>query len=169
VLYKKVIAAAALTGNETVIDTYCGIGTIGMVLAKAMTSAKTNREGRVIGVELNKEAVKDARANAKRNNIQNIQFVAADATEYMLDMANDGARADVVILDPPRSGCTNEFVQATASISPNRIVYVSCNPETLGRDLGWFKSAGYKAKEAWPVDMFCFTQHCECVVLLERK
>jgi 23S rRNA (uracil1939-C5)-methyltransferase len=87
----------------------------------------------------------------------------------MLKMAENGEKADVVILDPPRSGSTQEFVKATAAIAPRRVVYVSCNPETLGRDLEWFKKAGYMAKEAWPVDMFCFTEHCECVVALERK
>jgi 23S rRNA (uracil1939-C5)-methyltransferase len=161
VLYKKAIAAAQLTGNETVIDAYCGIGTIGMSMAP--------KAKRVIGVELNKNAVKDAKANAKRNNIQNIHFIAADATEYMLHMAEKGEKVDVVILDPPRSGSTEEFVNATAAIAPKRVVYVSCNPETLGRDLGWFTKAGYRAIEASPVDMFCFTQHCECVVALERK
>jgi 23S rRNA (uracil1939-C5)-methyltransferase len=160
VLYKKAIAAAALTGTETVIDAYCGIGTIGMSMAQ--------KAGRVIGVELNKQAVKDAKANAKRNNIKNIHFIAADATEYMLNLAEKGEKADVVILDPPRSGSTQEFVKALAVLSPKRVVYVSCNPETLGRDLGWFKKAGYKALEASPVDMFCFTEHCECVVTLER-
>jgi 23S rRNA (uracil1939-C5)-methyltransferase len=161
VLYKKAIAAAELTGSETVIDAYCGIGTIGMAAA--------SKAGRVIGIELNKDAVKDAKANAKRNNIQNIHFIGADATEHMLKMAENGEKADVVILDPPRSGSTQEFVKATAAIAPRRVVYVSCNPETLGRDLEWFKKAGYMAKEAWPVDMFCFTEHCECVVALERK
>ncbi len=161
VLYKKAIAAAGLTGTETVIDAYCGIGTIGMSVA--------SKAERVIGIELNKDAVKDAKTNAKRNNIKNIHFIAADATEYMLGMAEKGEKADVVILDPPRSGSTQEFVQATSAISPKRVVYVSCNPETLGRDLGWFTKAGYKAIEAFPVDMFCFTEHCECVVALERK
>jgi 23S rRNA (uracil1939-C5)-methyltransferase len=161
VLYKKAIAAAGLTGTETVIDAYCGIGTIGMSVA--------SKAERVIGIELNKDAVKDAKSNAKRNNIKNIHFIAADATEYMLGMAEKGEKADVVILDPPRSGSTQEFVQATSAISPKKVVYVSCNPETLGRDLGWFTKAGYKAIEAFPVDMFCFTEHCECVVALERK
>jgi 23S rRNA (uracil1939-C5)-methyltransferase len=161
VLYKKAIAAAALTGTETVIDAYCGIGTIGMSMAP--------KAGKVIGVELNKDAVKDAKSNAKRNNISNIHFIAADATEYMLNMAEKGEKADVVILDPPRSGSTQEFVHAVSAIAPKKVVYVSCNPETLGRDLGWFKKAGYKALEAWPVDLFCFTQHCECVVALEKK
>jgi 23S rRNA (uracil1939-C5)-methyltransferase len=161
VLYKKAIQAAGLTGKETVIDTYCGIGTIGMAMA--------SKAERVIGIELNRDAVKDAKANAKRNNIQNIHFIAADATEYMLHMSQKGEKADVVIMDPPRSGSTEEFVKATAAIAPKKIVYVSCNPETLGRDLGWFRKAGYKAVEAWPVDMFCFTEHVETVCLLSRK
>ena len=158
-LYKKAIQAAALTGRETVIDAYCGIGTIGMTMAA--------KAGKVLGVELNKQAIKDAKANAKRNNISNIHFVAADATEYMLQMAEKGQRADVVVMDPPRSGSTEEFVKAVASISPDRVVYVSCNPETLGRDLEWFKKCGYKAQEAWPYDMFPFTEHVECVIMMQ--
>ena len=158
-LYKKAIQAAALTGKETVIDAYCGIGTIGMTMAA--------KAGKVLGVELNKQAIKDAKANAKRNNISNIHFVAADATEYMLQMAEKGQRADVVVMDPPRSGSTEEFVKAVASISPDRVVYVSCNPETLGRDLEWFKKCGYKAQEAWPYDMFPFTEHVECVIMMQ--
>jgi 23S rRNA (uracil1939-C5)-methyltransferase len=161
VLYKRAIAAAALTGKETVIDAYCGIGTIGMSMAP--------KAGRVIGIELNANAVKDAKANAKRNNIPNIHFIEADATQYMLKMAGKGDKADVVILDPPRSGSTQEFVKALAAVSPKRVVYVSCNPETLGRDLGWFEKEGYKATEAWPVDLFCFTDHCECIVALEQQ
>lgn len=160
VLYKKAVQKAGLTGEETVIDAYCGIGTIGMVMA-----AKARR---VIGIELNEDAVRDARANAKRNNIGNIQFVAADATEYMTQMSENGERADVVVLDPPRSGSTQEFVKAVAAIAPKKVVYISCNPETLGRDLEWFKKAGYKAVEAEGVDMFAFTNHVECIVLMSR-
>lgn len=161
VLYKKAIQAAALTGKEHVIDAYCGIGTIGMCM-----SAKA---GRVTGIELNKEAVKDAKSNAKRNNLKNIHFVAADATEYMTRMAQNKEQADVIVLDPPRSGSTEAFVRAAASLRPSTIVYVSCCPETLGRDLAWFAKAGYIAKEAWPVDMFGFTEHVETCVLLSRK
>ena len=159
-LYKKAIQAAELTGKETVIDAYCGIGTIGMAMA--------SKAGRVIGVELNAQAVKDAKANAKRNNINNIHFVNADAAEYMTQMSENSQRADVVVLDPPRSGTTEEFVKAVALVKPSRVVYVSCNPETLGRDLEYFKKAGYKAKEAWGVDMFPFTGNVETVVLLTR-
>ncbi len=160
VLYKKAIQAAALTGKETVIDAYCGIGTIGMAMA--------SKAGKVLGIELNKDAVKDAKANAKRNHIDNIRFAAADATEYMTRMSYEEEKVDVVVMDPPRSGSTEEFIKAVGSLAPKRVVYVSCNPETLGRDLGWFKKQGYQATEAWPVDMFGWTEHCETVVLLSK-
>ncbi|MDE6992785.1 MAG: 23S rRNA (uracil(1939)-C(5))-methyltransferase RlmD [Lachnospiraceae bacterium] len=159
VLYKKVIQAAGLTGTETVIDAYCGIGTIGMCMhAKA---------GRVIGIELNGQAVKDAKANAMRNHLEHMHFAAADATEYMTRMSQKGERADVVVMDPPRSGSTEAFVRAAASLHPRCVIYVSCNPETLGRDLGWFAKEGYAADEAWPVDMFGFTQNLEVVVKMQ--
>lgn len=161
VLYKKAVQAAALTGNETVIDAYCGIGTIGMAMA--------SKAGKVLGIELNKDAVRDAKANAKRNHIENIRFVAADATEYMTRMSAEHEKVDVVVMDPPRSGSTEAFVKAVGSLKPDRVVYVSCNPETLGRDLGWFKKQGYVAEEAWPVDMFGWTEHVECCVKLGRK
>ena len=161
VLYKKAIQAAGLTGKETVVDAYCGIGTIGMAMA--------SKAGKVLGIELNRDAVKDAKANAKRNNLNNIHFVAADATEYLTSMAQEGAKADVVVMDPPRSGSTEEFIQAVAQLAPERVVYVSCNPETLGRDLESFKKVKYCAVEAWPVDMFGWTNHVETVVLLSHK
>jgi len=160
VLYKKAIAAAGLTGKETVIDAYCGIGTIGMTMA--------SKAGRVLGIELNKDAVRDAKANAKRNNINNIHFVAADATEYLTEMAAEGAHADVVVMDPPRSGSTPEFIEAVAHLAPEKVVYVSCNPETLGRDLELFKAQRYRAEEAWPVDLFGWTGHVETVCLLSK-
>ncbi len=161
VLYKKAIQAAALTGTETVIDAYCGIGTIGMVMA-----AKAKR---VIGIELNSDAVRDAKENAKRNNIDNIRFVVGDATEYMTSMSENSEHADVLVLDPPRSGSTESFVKAAASIAPKRIVYISCNPETLGRDLKWFHKAGYRTVKAEGVDMFAFTNHTEAIVTMQRK
>lgn len=161
VLYKKAIAAAGLTGKETVIDAYCGIGTIGMAMA--------SKAGKVIGVELNKAAVRDAKENAKRNHINNIHFTAADATEYMTQMSDAGKTVDVVVMDPPRSGSTEEFIKATAKLAPEKVVYVSCNPETLGRDLEWFQKNHYRAVEAWPVDMFGWTEHVETVCLLSKK
>lgn len=160
VLYKKAIAAAGLTGKETVIDAYCGIGTIGMAMAP--------KAGRVIGIELNKNAVRDAKSNAKRNQINNIHFINADATKCMVQMANNDEKVDIVVMDPPRSGSTEEFVKAVAYLAPKKVVYVSCNPETLGRDLGWFKKKGYTAVEAWPVDMFGWTEHVETVCLLSK-
>ena len=159
VLYKKAIQAAGLTGKETVVDAYCGIGTIGMAMA--------SKAGKVLGIELNRDAVKDAKANAKRNNLNNIHFVAADATEYLTSMAQEGAKADVVVMDPPRSGSTEEFIQAVAQLAPQRVVYVSCNPETLGRDLESFKKVKYCAVEAWPVDMFGWTNHVECAIMMQ--
>lgn len=160
VLYKKAIQAAGLTGKETVIDAYCGIGTIGMAMA--------SKAGKVLGIELNRDAVKDAKANARRNQINNIHFVAADATEYMTTMSENGTKADVVIMDPPRSGSTEEFIRAVALLAPDRVVYVSCNPDTLGRDLEVFKRQRYQAVEAWPVDMFGWTNHIETVCLLSK-
>lgn len=159
VLYKRAIQAAGLTGKERVIDAYCGIGTIGMCM-----SAKA---AHVTGIELNAQAVKDAKANAKRNHINNIHFIAADATEYMTRMSQNGEKADVIVMDPPRSGSTEAFVKAAASLKPSRIVYVSCNPETLGRDLAWFGREGYRAQEAFPVDMFGFTEHVEVILSMK--
>ena len=159
VLYKKAIQAAGLTGKERVIDAYCGIGTIGMCMS--------SKAGHVTGIELNAQAVKDAKANAKRNGINNIRFIAADATEYMTHMSQNGERADVIIMDPPRNGSTEAFVKSAVSLKPSRIVYVSCNPETLGRDLAWFAREGYRAQEAWPVDMFGFTGHVEVIIMMQ--
>jgi 23S rRNA (uracil1939-C5)-methyltransferase len=160
-LYDKAMKAANLTGKETVIDAYCGIGTIGLVAAK---HAKE-----VIGVELNKDAYKDAIANAKRNEIQNAKFYNADASEFMVKLAAEKKAIDVVFMDPPRNGSTDTFIEAVASLAPKKVVYVSCNPVTLERDLRVFEKQGYEAKEAWPVDMFPWTGHVETVVLITRK
>lgn len=155
-LYAKAIEAAGLTGKETVIDAYCGIGTIGIVASK--------KAGKVIGVELNKDAVRDAIENAKRNQIENIQFYQNDAGKFMVNMAAQGERADVVLMDPPRSGSTEEFMDAVALMKPKKVVYISCNPETLERDLVYFEKKGYRAKGAWPFDLFPMTNHCEVVI-----
>lgn len=160
-LYNLAIQAAGLTGKETVVDAYCGIGTIGIV---ASAHAKE-----VIGVELNKDAVRDAVTNAKMNQVKNIRFYANDAGRFMVQMASEGAKADVVFLDPPRSGSTEEFIKAVKVLSPKRVVYISCGPETLARDLKVFEKCGYKAKEAWGVDMFPMSGHVEAVVLLSNK
>ncbi len=159
-LYKKAISLAMLNGNERVIDAYCGIGTIGMVASK--------QAGEVIGVELNKDAVRDAINNAKANGIKNIRFVCDDASDFMVKMAAAGEKADVVIMDPPRAGSTEVFMKSVIKLSPQRVVYVSCNPETLSRDLEFFTKNGYVAESAWPIDMFCFSEHVECVVLMSK-
>lgn len=162
VLYKKAIKLADLKGKERVLDAYCGIGTIGMAASK---HAKE-----VIGVELNPDAVKDARANAKINGVKNIQFYQNDAGKFMVQMAaQEGKGAiDVVFMDPPRAGSDEAFMSSVVKLAPKKVVYVSCNPETLARDLAYFKKNGYEAKEAWAVDMFPFTGHVECVILLQK-
>lgn len=159
-LYKTAAEFAGLTGKETVIDAYCGVGTIGLSMASKAKS--------VIGVELNKDAVKDAIANAKLNNITNARFIAADASDYMESMAAAGEKADVVIMDPPRSGSTEKFIESVNILSPSRVVYISCGPDTLARDLAIFKKKGYKVEKIQPYDLFCFTGHVETVVLMSK-
>ena len=159
-LYAKALEYACLDENSTVIDAYCGIGTIGMAAAKTA--------GAVTGVELNKDAVRDAISNAKRNGMKNIGFVCADAGDFMRAMADEGESADVVFMDPPRSGSSKKFIQSMLSMKPERIVYISCNPETLARDLNFIIKGGYTVKEMTPVDMFPFTNHIETVVLLVK-
>ena len=161
VLYGKALEYMELTGNETVIDTYCGTGTIGILASK--------NAGKVIGVELNADAVRDAKFNAKRNNIENIEFYTADASDFMVEMAKSGESADVVIMDPPRAGSDERFMSSVVTLSPKRVVYVSCSPETLARDLKYFIKNGYNVKRIQPVDMFPHTNHVESVVLLTRK
>ena len=160
-LYGKALELAGLSGRETVIDAYCGTGTIGIIAS--------GQAGRVIGVELSRDAVRDAVSNAKRNQIKNIQFYCEDAERFLLDMAAKGEQADVVIMDPPRSGSTEAFMDAIARMGARRVVYVSCNPETLARDVRYMRKLGYVGKEAWGVDLFPFTRHVETVVLLSHK
>ena len=159
-LYQTAIDYAQLTGKETVIDAYCGIGTISLIAAK---HAK-----KVIGVELNGDAVKDAKINAKENNISNAEFYKGDAGEFMVKMAENGQKADVVFMDPPRSGSDEKFMSSVVKLNPKRVVYVSCGPDTLARDLKYFSKNGYKVKKIQPVDMFPFTEHCETVCLLTK-
>lgn len=160
-LYGKAIEYMELTGSETVIDTYCGTGTIGILASK--------KAGKVIGVEVNADAVLDAKYNAKLNETSNIEFYTADASEFMVEMAKEGGCADVVIMDPPRAGSDQRFINAVAKLSPQKIVYISCNPETLARDLNYFLLKGYKTCRIQPVDMFPHTNHIECVCLLTRR
>jgi len=161
VLYKKALELAKLTGRETVIDAYCGIGTIGLCAAP--------RAKQVIGVERNPAAVKDAAANARRNKIANARFVCADATEWMAAAAGEGLHPDVVFLDPPRAGSTPECIAAVNKMKPRRVVYVSCDPETLARDVAAFTRLGWRAAKFCPVDLFPQTKHVETVVLLSHK
>lgn len=161
ILYQKAIEFASLTGKERVIDAYCGTGTIGLL---ACENAKE-----VIGVELNKDAIRDAITNAKRNGIRNIKFYNSDAGEFMQDMAAKGEKADVVIMDPPRTGSNEEFLSSLVKLAPRRVVYVSCGPEALVQDLKYLVKKGYEMKECVPVDCFPFTRHVETVVLMTRK
>lgn len=161
VLYGKAMEFAGLTGRETVIDAYCGIGTIGMIAAKTA--------GQVLGVEVNRDAVRDAIANAKLNNMKNIRFICADAGEFMVDMAQNGEHCDVLLMDPPRAGSDRAFLSSAVTLAPKRIVYVSCNPETLARDLHFLTKRGYRVEKIQPVDMFPHTNHVETVVLLSHK
>ena len=161
ILYGKAVEFAGLTGKEKVIDAYCGIGTIGLV-----ASGKARE---VVGVELNKDAVRDARINARENKVVNISFRQGDAGEFMEAMAEAGEKADVVFMDPPRSGSSEKFLNSVIKLSPKKIVYISCNPETLARDLNFLTRKNYIVKEIQPVEMFCFTDHTEVVTWLEQK
>ncbi|MCM1268902.1 MAG: 23S rRNA (uracil(1939)-C(5))-methyltransferase RlmD [Bacteroidales bacterium] len=161
-LYAKAAEYAQLTGKETVVDAYCGIGTIALAVA--------GQAGKVIGVELNQDAVRDAVTNARRNQIKNADFYLNDAGRFLTQMANAGEKVDVVFLDPPRSGSTEEFLDALIRILPERVVYISCEPETLARDLKYLTAkSDYRVREMTPVDMFPFTEHIETVCLLHRK
>jgi len=160
ILYSKAIEFAGLTGCETVLDAYCGIGTIGMTAADNVKQ--------VIGVEINKQAVADAIANAKLNGIKNCWFTCGDAGEYMQKLASDGVKIDVVFMDPPRTGSDEKFLASLITVKPQKIVYVSCGPDTLARDLAVLVNGGYKVERIQPVDMFPFTNHVETVVLMSK-
>ena len=162
VLYNKAMEYADLKGEETVLDTYCGIGTIGIVAAK-------RGAGHVVGVELNPDAVRDAIVNAKANNLKNIRFFKGDAGEFMYEVADEDEKPDVVFMDPPRAGSDTKFLDSLIKMSPKTVVYVSCNPETLARDIDYLgKNSDYKVQKIQPVDMFPHTAHIECVVLLSK-
>ena len=181
ILYTKAIEYAGLTGKERIVDAYCGIGTIGLIAA--------SKAKEVISVELNRDAVRDAVTNAKRNDIKNVQFYNADAGQFMVEMAEyradqkknqvsdatkSGKKAtpdgnvDVVFMDPPRAGSDEAFLSSVIRLAPKRVVYISCNPETLARDLKYLTKHGYQAKECQPVDLFPWTKHVETVVLLSK-
>ena len=160
VLYGLAVEAAKLTGKEVVLDAYCGIGTIGLTAA--------DHAKQVVGVELNRDAVQDAIGNARHNGVKNARFFAADATRWIGEAAAAGEKADVIFMDPPREGSTPEFLASVARMAPKRVVYVSCNPVTLARDLATLTKLGYKAEGFTPVDMFPHTEHVETVVLLSK-
>lgn len=161
VLYGKAMEFAAMTGKERVIDAYCGTGTIGII---ASGNARD-----VIGVELNRDAIRDARMNARENRIRNVRFVPGDAGWFMEGMAAEGEKVDVVLMDPPRAGSDRKFLHSLLSLSPEKIVYVSCNPETLDRDLVYLTKRDYLVKKMQPVDMFPVTDSVEVVCLLENR
>lgn len=160
ILYNKAIEYASLKGNETIIDAYCGIGTIGIIASDHVK--------KVIGVELNRDAVRDSINNAKRNKINNIYFYNSDAGEFMINMASEKQSVDIVFMDPPRTGSSEEFLNSLCILKPKKIVYISCNPITLERDLSYLVNRGYVANKAIPVDMFPGTGHVETVVLMSK-
>ena len=160
-LYSTAMDFAGLTGKETVLDAYCGIGTIGLV-----ASVNANQ---VIGVELNPDAVRDAKINAKINGAKNIRFFCADAGKFMVEAAKENERVEVVFMDPPRAGSDINFLKSVVTLSPDKVVYISCNIETQARDLTYLCKNGYKVKKIQPVDMFPHTGHIESVVLLTKK
>lgn len=160
-LYDKALEYANLDGHETVIDAYCGIGTISLFLAQ--------KAKKVYGVEVVPEAIEDAKKNAKLNGMTNTEFVVGQAEKVMPWWKAQGLRPDVIVVDPPRKGCEPEFLEAMLGMEPKRIVYVSCNPSTLARDLRILEDGGYETKEVQPVDMFPQSMHIEAVTWLERK
>ena len=159
-LYRTALDMAQLKPTDRVLDAYCGVGTIGIVAARQV--------GQVVGVELNGDAVRDARVNARRNGLANIAFVEADAGEYMVKLAQSGEKVDVVLMDPPRAGSDIPFLESLLTLAPARVVYISCNPETQARDLRVLTKGGYRVTGIQPVDMFPHTSHIECVVLLVK-
>ena len=160
-LYRKAAEYAALTGRETVLDMYCGAGTISLFLAQGA--------GRVIGAEIIPEAVENARANAVRNGIENAEFICADASEAAEKFLSGGVRPEVIVVDPPRKGMDEAAVRALCGMMPDRMVYVSCNPATLARDITVFEDCGYTLTRAEAFDLFPRTSHVETVVQLVRK
>ncbi len=161
VLYNQALNYAELTGRETVIDAYCGTGTISLLLAQ--------KAKKVIGIEIVEPAILDARENARRNGVTNTEFIVGDAAIEMPKLLKKGIRPDVIVFDPIRAGCKEEVLEAAVSMEPKRIVYVSCNPATMARDIRILEERGYKTIEVQPVDMFPQTAHVECVVLLQRS
>ena len=159
-LYQIGLDMADLSGDETIIDTYSGIGTIGL--------AASDRADKIIGIEIVDSAVEDARENAKLNGIDNADYYLGKAEEVMPQLVKDGVSADVVFVDPPRKGCHTQFLDSLVEVSPKKIVYISCNPSTLQRDMKYLEKFGFKASEVTPVDLFPQTKHIEAVTVLEN-
>lgn len=157
-LYSTAVDFAELDGTQTVIDAYCGVGTVGIIAS--------GRAKRVTAVEINTDAVKNAKENVELNKLDNISVFEGDAGDFMRKMAQNGEKADVVFTDPPRAGCSKQFLKSLITLSPQKIVYISCNPETLSRDLYYLTKNGYEVRKIQPVDMFPNTKHIETVVLL---
>lgn len=160
ILFEKVVEYAGLTGKETVIDAYCGTGSISLFLAR--------KAKKVIGIEIIREAVKDAEKNAALNDINNVEFLEGEAEKIMPNLVRQGINPDVVVVDPPRRGCGKALLDSILYVQPKRVIYVSCNPATLARDLKILAGGGYEVQEVQPVDMFPQTAHVECVVLMSR-
>ncbi|MBP2635160.1 MAG: rlmCD [Firmicutes bacterium] len=161
VLYNQAVKYAGLTGSETVIDAYCGTGTITLFLAR--------HAAKVYGIEIVEPAILDARQNAITNHVTNAEFIVGDAVDIMPHMFKQGIKPDVIVVDPPRAGCEQKILETFVNMQPKRIVYVSCNPASLARDLAVLNDLGYKTIEIQPVDMFAQTFHVECVALIERE
>lgn len=160
-LYNKAIKMANLIGDEVVIDAYSGIGTISIILSKKVKE--------VIGVEINHDAVRDSIRNAKSNNVKNVYFYKDDASDFMIRLAEENKKVDLVVMDPPRDGSDVKFLSSLVKLAPEKVIYISCNPETQTRDLGHLVKNGYKVKEIQPVDMFPRTEHVECCALMSRE
>lgn len=195
VLYRRAIELAGLSGNEVVMDAYCGTGTIGLVAAKGLrasetagaasasaasagaaeadgagsSASETPGAAKVIGVDKVTEAIKDARNNARHNKIENAEFFAEDAGKFMQKLAREGGHIDVLFMDPPRAGSSKEFLDATCQLKPERIVYISCGPNTQARDIAYLVERGYKLTDIQPVDMFPHTSHIENICRLDLK
>jgi 23S rRNA (uracil1939-C5)-methyltransferase len=160
-LYNKALEYANLTGDEIVFDAYCGTGTISLFLSQ--------RAKKVYGVEVVSEAIKNARKNAEENNVNNVEFLEGESEKIIPKLIKEGIKADVVVVDPPRKGCEKSLLEAIAKMNPKRIVYVSCDPATLARDLAILQNLDYKTLEIQPIDNFPQTAHVECVVKIEKK
>ncbi len=169
VLYRRAIELARLSGGETVLDAYCGTGTIGLVAAHGVPGkgAPSARAARVIGVDNVASAIADARENAAHNGVGNAEFAVADAGAFMRERAARGDGVDVLLMDPPRAGASEEFLGAVRALKPRRVVYVSCNPQTQARDVAILREAGYRLTAVQPVDMFPHTAHVENICVLE--